>query len=365
MQSIVVPPLPTLRQPAPVLVAVELESSAPLQLHGSLQDRDGVQIPWQLDPILNRALFVGERRPHEASTYSIAPGRREALGDGVHLRVGLDRVDMRIDGAPFCRYTFQGGRRPYFWPVYGPSGYSLVRGQGTGEHPHHTGLAIAYGGHGEGGSANIWSDWDEKPYGPGGRMVHRGFRLIDDGPVFGLIEEALTYVDVAGRPIAEEIRRLRIWQAGQGRRFIDWHLQITHMTDVGPRPWMLAGRLDPVLAIGKEGRITNSAGFLDTGKERPYQATWVDASGPVDGPDGWQGIAFLDHPGNRGYPGDVGKVAVLPQLTFTHYPSKEMVAGPFNLMYRTYVHAGDAEAADVASAQAAWAAATEGVILAE
>ena len=52
------------------------------------------------------------------------------------------------------------------------------------DHPHHTGLYLAYGGHGEGGSANIWSDWDEPPYGPCGKTLHRQFTRLTQGPVY-------------------------------------------------------------------------------------------------------------------------------------------------------------------------------------
>ncbi|HLQ81891.1 MAG TPA: DUF6807 family protein, partial [Bacillota bacterium] len=90
--------------------------------------------------------------------------------------VKLDRVVLKVGGERFADYIVAGGRRPYFWPVVSATGSSVVRGQGSSDHPHHTGLAISYGGHSEDGSTNIWSDWDEPPYGPGGRMVHRGFR---------------------------------------------------------------------------------------------------------------------------------------------------------------------------------------------
>src|SRR5699024_8261494 len=120
--------------------------------------------------------------------------------------VKLDRVVLKVGGERFADYIVAGGRRPYFWPVVSATGSSVVRGQGSSDHPHHTGLAISYGGHSEDGSTNIWSDWDEPPYGPGGRMVHRGFRRVVTGPVYGEIVQDLTCVNSDGDARSEERR---------------------------------------------------------------------------------------------------------------------------------------------------------------
>src|SRR5690606_13434137 len=127
---------------------------------------------------------------------------------------------------PFAAYIVAGTRRPYFWPLLGPAGTSVVRGQGSVDHPHHTGLSINYGGHSEGGSVNIWSDWDEPPYGPGGRMIHRGFARIATGPVYGELVQDLTYVDPDGEPFVTEVRTVRWWWTAPDRRFLDLESRI-------------------------------------------------------------------------------------------------------------------------------------------
>jgi hypothetical protein len=55
----------------------------------------------------------------------------------------------------------------------------------------------SYGGHSEGGSVNVWSDWDEPPYGPGGRIVHRGFRRMLTGPVYGEVVRPVSSIQAA------------------------------------------------------------------------------------------------------------------------------------------------------------------------
>ena len=52
---------------------------------------------------------------------------------------------ISADDALFARYNFLGVWKPYFWPLNGNHG-TVVRGAGGGDHPHHTGLYLAYGG---------------------------------------------------------------------------------------------------------------------------------------------------------------------------------------------------------------------------
>ena len=298
----------------------------------------------------------------------------------VEVTTKLDRAVVRVGGQPFTSYHVFGGRRPYLWPVIGPAGASVVRGQGSADHPHHTGLGLAYGGHSEDGSVNIWSDWDEPPYGPGGRMIHRGFRRVVSGPVYGEVTHDLTWVDTFGNPFAEEVRTLRFWWASEGARFIDTTVEVAWISDRGRGPLVVALRLPSEMDIPHHGAMTNDVGVPvppAPGASRVYRASWVDGSGPsgdppypppagppevlVDQPgarplregpgDGpWQGIAVLDHPTNHGFPHEAGKYAGsmgengpgTGQITLSYYPPETAPNGPFTFTWRTYVHRGDA-----------------------
>lgn len=297
----------------------------------------------------------------------------------------LDRVIFHAGGTPWAVYHFHGGRRPYFWPLLGPYGASVVRGQGTAEHPHHTGMGLTYGGHSEGGSTNIWSDWDEPPFGPGGRMLHRGFRRLAGGPVYGELVQSLTYVNAFGEPIAEEVRTIRCWFASPAARYLDFRFDIVDCRDRGPRPFLFMIRLPGSFDIPKTGCVTNAVGHpvpSPCGVGHVYHAAWVDGSGPAGGPPAlppagppedlvdlpgamrkivssgagpWNGIALFDHSANHGYPNAVGKYAVVPQLTQVHYPPPTAPDGPFTFRHRVYVHADNAEVADVAARAADYA----------
>lgn len=295
----------------------------------------------------------------------------------------LDRVELSVAGELFTTYLTAGARRPYFWPVLGPSGASVVRGQGSADHPHHTGLALNYGGHGEGGSVNLWSDWDEPPYGPGGRMLHRGFRRLTSGPVYGELVQDLTYLDAHGDPFATEVRTIRWWWAGPTRRFLDFDFRITEVTDRGTRPFIMMIRTPDSFAIPAHGKITNSSAHQTPDVFYTptdfYRASWVDASGPTGGPPPappagppeelpdlvasskvyqepgtgpWNGITLLDHPANNGYPNIVGKYATVQQVTQAHYPPEAAPYGPFSFQHRVFVHDGDADAASISATAA-------------
>lgn len=356
-----------------------------------LRGEDGAEAPAQYDGLSGELAFVlpGAMAAGSSGRFSVVEGAPAAAA-GVQVVVKLDRVMFFVGEQPFATYTVAGARRPYVWPLLGPSGASVVRGQGTGDHPHHTGLNLTYGGHSEGGSANIWSDWDEPPYGPGGRMLHRGFRRVMSGPVYGEVVHDLTYVNAYGDAIVDEVRTVRCWWGANEQRYLDFTFEVISVRDRGPRPFFMAIRL-PNLGIPEHiGKITNSAGLpvpAPAGQDRYFRAEWIDASGPTGGPPAapsaappevlvdapdyvapkkgppegpWNGIALFDHPENNGYPNIHGKYAGsrgAVQMTQAHYPPESAPDGPFRFKHRVYVHDGDAESAQVARRHAEYASA--------
>ena len=181
--------------------------------HFAQTDADGspldTEIPAQFEPTIRElawqtgSLGAGESAWYAIRVADLPPNNRYAIEQKpAHLLI-------TVDNQVFTRYNFLGVWKPYFWPLHGNHG-TVVRGAGGGDHPHHTGLYLAYGGHGEGGSANIWSDWDEPPYGPCGKMLHQRFIRLTSGPVYAELVEDLIYVKGNGDQILTETRTARV-----------------------------------------------------------------------------------------------------------------------------------------------------------
>jgi Methane oxygenase PmoA len=245
---------------------------------------------------------------------------------------------INVDDELFARYNFLGVWKPYFWPVNGSSG-NVVRGAGGGDHPHHTGLYLAYGGHGEGGSANIWSDWDEPPYGPCGKMLHQRFVRLTEGPVYAEFVEEVIYVKGNGDKILDERRVARVWYADSGARFLDLSFETTKPLDIGKKPFMLVARLAPSMNIPKEGHVENSEGLVGRQEVDHKRARWVDCSGKVG--KSINGICIFDHPQNSEHPGMWGEVAVPSQMTLVHHPPDNLPKDRFHLQFRVCIHDGN------------------------
>ena len=151
-------------------------------------------------------------------------------------------VSVRAGDREITRYHFLGTWKPYFWPLMGPCG-NVVRGA-SGEHQHQTGLFLAYGGHGgASGPTNIWSDWDEPPYGVCGKMLHMGFNCVEGGEEGARIVERVLYVNGEGGTILEEVREMRILALPEGEGFVDWQRTVPVPDEPNGGPFMLSGRV--------------------------------------------------------------------------------------------------------------------------
>src|SRR5262245_2264336 len=82
---------------------------------------------------------------------------------GVKLTQESDKVRVEIDGKLFTEYHFTGARRPYMYPVIGPTGIGMTRNwplkdnvaSEERDHPHHKGL---WYGHRHDNGAGFWED---------------------------------------------------------------------------------------------------------------------------------------------------------------------------------------------------------------
>ncbi len=243
-------------------------------------------------------------------------------------------------------YIYRGTWRPYFYPLNGPYG-NVVRGIDGSEHHNQYGLSLAYGGHGEGGSTNIWSDYDEPPYGPCGKILHDQFRQIESHADSVNIVEDLTYIKADGRRMCTETREITVKGLPEHEIVVDFIQRLSRPDDPGAQPFIFYARVADTMRLthrgkpaDRPGRIENSAGLAGEEATRNQRVPWCDYSGPVG--NGWSGIALFDHPANPEYPATFFTREYGVFNVTHHYPQGRGDNNLLTLKWRAYIHAGDA-----------------------
>ena len=101
-------------------------------------DGKSTTLAWILD-----GLAAGVSR-----TYTLSEG---TVNDeaGVELKDESETIDITFNGRPFTTFRYGKGQyRPYFYPVLGPNGCEVTRGETSDiskDHVHHRSLYVAYG----------------------------------------------------------------------------------------------------------------------------------------------------------------------------------------------------------------------------
>lgn len=253
-------------------------------------------------------------------------------------------VSFTRDGVELTRY-YDGsrGRRPFLYPVVGPSGRSLTRmghPQDPTGHSHHNSVWISH--HDVDGG----SFWDDRS----GRIVPRRLVKFEDSDTLcsALVENA--WHDKSDRPVLLEKRKIAV-EPLEGR---SWLMTIDlELAPAGKKPVVLGKT--PFGPIGV--RMAKSIGVLDgggtirnsqgnVGEQGPNgvfwkHARWVDYSGPITN-RAVEGITLFDHPGNPNHPTGFhvrGDGWMGASLTLDA-PSTIEATKPLRLRYGLYVHEG-------------------------
>jgi hypothetical protein len=225
-------------------------------------------------------------------------------------------------------YRFLGARRPYFWPLNVAEG-SVARGSGTGDHPHQTGFYLAYGLHGHNGASNIWSDWDEPPYGPCGAMHHVEFTDIrGDG-----FTERLVYTNGDGEAIGEETRDIRYSRVSDSSWRIGWHSHVLSLEEQVKAPFHFSARA--ATSILESGTVASSARDGSVAREA-HPAEWMSAAGALG--DGKAGMVLVDHADN---PDELGEFWFPSIIMLTHEAPLPFPAGGLHLRCHLILHSDD------------------------
>jgi hypothetical protein len=313
-----------------------------------------------------------------------------AFGD-VELKQEANKVTVQIDGKLFTQYHFTGARRPYLYPIIGPTGGAMTRhwpaeddlATEEKDHPHHRGL---WWGHRMVNGVGFWEDSLGKAANAKiGQMVHDGFLDVKSGEDKGFLRAKNKWViDGTGELVCTDERTLTFYKGKDGP-MIDYEITIKapdkEVVFGDDKDGSMAIRVPESMRVDKprakgdkttpkgDGHIVTSEGKKDL-EAWGSRADWCDYWGPVEGKTA--GVAMFDNPQNPRHPTwwhvrTYGLFSANPfgQAQFEKLPEK--AAGEFKLpagqsvtfRYRFYFHEGDTEQAKVADHYRDYAAAVK------
>lgn len=307
---------------------------------------DGIEVAWVVEE-----LGAAEKDFYELIPASPVPGASEegAISGVKVLQGDAGELKVYVGASYFFSYHYgQDVAKPYIGPVVGPYGDWVTRLDLTiKEHPHQRSIWVAIG------DVNGVDVWNEPP-GSHGKQVHKGFREVIEGPVFGRIVADNTWTDFEGRELVDETRTLTIYNTPARERIFD--IEIVFRANYGKvifGPTKEAGPLGIRVAESMKGqnggRIENSYGAFTEKETWGKRAQWCDYSGPVNGHH--VGIAVFDHMENERHPTfwHVRDYGLMAPNNFYFSGARELEPSEsLRFCYRIYIHTGDAASAHVA-----------------
>jgi hypothetical protein len=193
-------------------------------------------------------------------------------------------------------------KRPFLYPVLGPSGRTLTRMGHPHDpvtHSHHNSVWLS---HAKVNGVDFWSDTGK------GRIVHRRLEKLTDGDKAASAATFNLWIDEAKhQTLLEERRRITVLPKEGGAALILIDSQFEAKTGVvfGKTPFGFLGvRMAKNIGVRDGGgTIRNSAGGINEKGVLWKQAKWVDYSGVVTRDvKRLEGIALFDHPKNPNHP---------------------------------------------------------------
>jgi hypothetical protein len=252
------------------------------------------------------------------------------------------QVSFQRDGVEIARYHFSRAlRRPFVFPVIGPSGRVLTRMGHPHDpegHSHHNSVWIS---HTDVNGVNFWADG-----GGTGRILHQRIERLDDGAEEASVETQNTWTADSSAVVLTERRRIAVRALPRNELLLVFDLQLeagAGGATFAKTPFGLIGvRMAKTIGVNDGGgEIRNSEGASDEPAVLWKRAKWVDYSGPV-APGAVEGITLMDHPANPNHPtffhvrrdGWMGS-------SFSYDEPRSIPPGkPVRLRYGLFVHAG-------------------------
>ena len=263
------------------------------------------------------------------------------------IQLPLGQVSFQDRGRELTRYYFTPlHRRPFLFPIVGPSGHMLTR-IGHPRDPHGHGHHLSFWvSHQNIDGVNFWEDNDHS------RIVHDHLERLIDGDDEAALRTHNRWVAKGRGTLLYEQRTIRVRPLDAGEWLLVLDLEFTtHDREVtlGKTPFGFVGvRVAKTMGVRDGGgTIRNSAGAINEAEVFRKPARWVDYSG-LSAPETIEGITLMDHPDNANHPSvfhvrDDGWMGACFSYTGprTLHPDEVL-----RLRYGLYVHrgAGNAQA---------------------
>jgi hypothetical protein len=254
-----------------------------------------------------------------------------------------DQIAFQRDGAEIARYHFGGAlKRPFVYPLIGPSGRSLTRmghPHDPVSHSHHNSVWIS---HNDVNGVSFWADAGKSL----GRIVQQKIEKLTDADNEASVTALNAWIDDTSKKALLTERRkttVQLLEKGEWLLILDLHFEAKETVTLGRSQFGMVGvRMAKSIGVNDgNGTIRNSEGKVNEKEVFWRAAKWVDYSGAIMGRT-VEGITLFDHPSNPNHPSvfhvrNDGWMGA--SLTFDG-PRKIEPGQPLRLRYGLYVHAG-------------------------
>ena len=315
--------------------------------HGVGQGTHSLYIEAQEHEKLVAYLAANKNRIWTAPAVDVARHIRDAEQE-LEARLEEDQVVVTVGGDLFTCYKFAESQKyPYFWPVNGPTSGQSVTTETSEPYPHHHSLFF---GCDRVNGGNYWQDTNER-----GQIVSQGPQVVESKGRRVVIKDQCLWRQPGKEPIMRDTREIRIAAPGKDVRLIDFRITLEPLTDIRilkNNHSLFSARMVPELSVNSGGTLINAQGQKSEKGTWGVPSPWCDYSGTRDGIT--EGLAIFQHPGNRWYPTpwftrDYGFFSPTPMYWLENDRLDLPQGQPLTLQYRVVVHAGDAQAAQIAS----------------
>ena len=273
---------------------------------------------------------------------------------GMRLERYDEQIGISYKGNGLARYNFSRElSKPYIYPLIGPTG-ACVTDDGPKDHVHHRSLWVA---HGDVNGVDVWAEKENS-----GRIIHNEFLKLTAGPIYAEIIAKNVWVDNEGKPLLDEVRRVRFWKPTNIGWYLDHEtlLKATYGDVIlgdTKEAGMVSVRMREALTVRRGGRIVNSFGGINEKETWGKRAHWCDYYGTLEGEI--VGIAIFDSQENPRHPTywhvrDYGLMtANIFGLTQFHKikgrrGNLKLAKGSIvKFTYRLFIHRGSTDEADV------------------